>query len=131
MNNDTPKTKHEKRCAQIADQLTAIIMGDTGYVGPEKFKALTLRLAEQLLDDDSSEVRLLEAVADIAFLAGAQRYHSGDSREDVAQFIAWAREFEPRREVSDDGEETYDGEDYMTAIEEFSVSKFKEKGKWE
>lgn len=112
------------------DQLTAIIMGDTGYVGPEKFKALTLRLAE-LLDDDSPEVRLLEAVADIAFLAGAQRYHSGDSREDVAQFIAWAREFEPRREVSTAGEETYDGQDYMTAIEEFSVSKFKEKGKCE
>lgn len=74
------------------------------------------------------ETRLLEAVADIAFLAGAQRYHSGDSREDVSQFIAWAREFETRREVSDDGEETYNGENYMIAIEEFSVSKFREKG---
>jgi len=77
------------------------------------------------------ETRLLEAVADIAFLAGAQRYRSGDSRKDVSQFIAWAREFETRREVSDDGEETYNGENYMIAIEEFSVSKFKENGCWE
>jgi len=48
-------TEHEKRCAQIVDQLTAIIMGDTGYVGPEKFKALTLRLAELLPESDAME----------------------------------------------------------------------------
>jgi hypothetical protein len=48
MSDDTPRAEHEKRCAQIVDQLTPIIMGDTGYVGPEKFKALTLRLAELL-----------------------------------------------------------------------------------
>ena len=38
--------------------------------------------------------QLCEVVADIAFIAGAQKYHSGDSREDCRNFILWAQEFE-------------------------------------
>lgn len=39
---------------------------------------------------------LCEAVADIAFLAGDYKYYSGDSREDIASFIQWGKEFEKR-----------------------------------
>jgi len=64
--------------------------------------------------------RLLETVADIAYIAGAKRFHSGDSRQDIAHFIQLARQFEKARKVKD-GNETYFGKDYMTAIEEFTL----------
>lgn len=37
---------------------------------------------------------LCEAVADIAFIAAKENYHTDDSREMIAQFILWAKEFE-------------------------------------
>lgn len=67
--------------------------------------------------------RPLETVADIAFIAGAKRYHSGDSRQDVQDIITWAAEFEQWREVDAQGNETYHGKDYLTAIEEFALNK--------
>jgi hypothetical protein len=71
--------------------------------------------------------RLLETVADIAFLAGLRTYHSGDSRADVQQFIAWANEFEKLRTITD-GVESYGGENYMIAIEKFAYDKIKQSG---
>jgi hypothetical protein len=77
---------------------------------------------------DNPFKRRLEAVADIAFVAGAYRYHSGDSRKDVEDFIAWADEFESTRTCPPDGNETYNGKDYMTAVAEFAEIKLKEEG---
>jgi len=64
--------------------------------------------------------RLCEVVADIAFLAGAKRYHSGDSREDVQHFIEWAAEFERVHASTAWGT----GEDdYLIAVEAFALAK--------
>lgn len=73
-----------------------------------------------ILKTDPHAKRLLEAVADIAFIAGAHRYHSGDSREDIDLIIDGAFRFEAKRKVDEQGNETYDGGDYMTAIEGFA-----------
>jgi hypothetical protein len=73
-----------------------------------------------ILATDPEARRLLEAVADIAFIAGANHYHSGDSRQDTDLFIKGAFEFEKKRKVDEKRNETYDGEDYMTAIERFA-----------
>lgn len=67
-----------------------------------------------------TKTHVLETALDIAYLAGAKRYHSGDSRADIDTFIAWANEFETHLCVDADGNETYFGEDYLTAIEEFT-----------
>lgn len=67
--------------------------------------------------------RRLETVADLAYLAGAKRFHSGDSRADVTWFIRLAEEFETLRRVDADGNETYRGKEYMAAIEEFAFEK--------
>jgi hypothetical protein len=74
---------------------------------------------------ESGVSRLLETVADIGYMAGSIRYYSGDSREDVQQFIAWANEFETRRRVHANGMETYGdgGVNYMLAIEQFTMDK--------
>jgi hypothetical protein len=37
---------------------------------------------------------LCEAVADITYIASAENYRTNDSREMIAQFIEWAKEFE-------------------------------------
>jgi hypothetical protein len=74
----------------------------------------------------STGPRLLETISDISFLAGAIRYHSGDSREDIQQFIAWAKEFEAGRKMIVMGSEKverYNGMDYLSAIEAFAYSK--------
>lgn len=73
-----------------------------------------------ILATDPEARRLLETVADIAFIAGAKDYHSGDSRQDIDLFIKGAFEFEKKRKVDEKGNETYDDEDYMTAIERFA-----------
>ncbi len=70
----------------------------------------------------NSTQRLLETVADIAYLAGASRHYSGDSREDLQQYITWAEAFE-RLRVVQGGDETYNGQPYMEAIEIFMQDK--------
>lgn len=124
-------TEHEKRCAFIIDQLSPIISERTGYVGPDTFDILTARLAEILPEDPaqkdgaagSASVRLLETVADIAWLAGAKKYHGGDSREDISRFIEWAKEFEGGLSIDQEGNQTYYGDDYMIAIEKFALAR--------
>jgi hypothetical protein len=67
--------------------------------------------------------RIQEAVADIAYIAGGRGYYSGDSRQDIADFIKWAEEFERLYKLDALGNETYNGKDYMTAVEEFTNAK--------
>ena len=64
---------------------------------------------------------LCEDVADIAFIAGAAKYYSGDSREDIANFIAWAKEFEEQNNNIEWGVTSED--DYIDAICKFTEYK--------
>jgi hypothetical protein len=77
---------------------------------------------------DSPFNRRMEAVADIAQMAGLYRHHSTDSRKDISDYIQWAEEFEQARVVDPDGNESYFGKDYMTAIEEFTLRKLEAEG---
>jgi len=61
---------------------------------------------------------LCEALADIAYLAGRESYYGGDSREDVANFIKWAQEFEAKHKDND-----WEGGDYIETIETFAAKK--------
>jgi len=64
------------------------------------------------------QMKLLEAVADIAYAAGHAGFTTDDSREDVQLFIQWAQEFET----------TFDerGQDYMESIDDFVAKKMNE-----
>lgn len=68
---------------------------------------------------------LCEAVADIAFLAGEEKYYSGNARQDIADFIEWAKEFE----LINAGIEWGVNSDieYIDAITEFAYSKMRNK----
>jgi hypothetical protein len=68
-----------------------------------------------------SNRKLLESVADISYIAGNSRYHSGNSRADVSEFIYWAEEFEKKHKDTD-----WDQEDYLTEIIDYTNSKLKE-----
>lgn len=67
--------------------------------------------------------RLCEVVADIAYIAGALKFYSGDSREDIERMITWAVEFEAQftKEREDAGE-------YMGDVELFAYTKLREQG---
>lgn len=62
--------------------------------------------------------KLLEALADISYFAGQREYYTGDSRADILDFIWWAKEFEHIHRNTN-----WDSEDYMLAIELYSVAK--------
>jgi len=64
--------------------------------------------------------KLFEAIADIAFLAGQKGFFSGDSREDIAEFIKWANEFETIHEDTN-----WDEVDYITCMEAFTLNKLR------
>ena len=64
--------------------------------------------------------KLFEAIADIAFLAGQKGFFSGDSRQDIAEFIRWAQEFETIHEDTN-----WDEVDYITAMEAFTENKLR------
>jgi hypothetical protein len=64
--------------------------------------------------------RLLEALADIAYLAGQKGFFSGDSRNDIAEFIIWAKEFEEIHDETD-----WDEVDYIETIEAFTLNKLR------
>jgi hypothetical protein len=64
--------------------------------------------------------KLLETLADIAYMAGQRGFFSGDSREDIAEFISWAKEFEALNEDTD-----WDETDYQLAIEAFMDNKLR------
>ena len=64
--------------------------------------------------------KLLETIADISFIAGENKFFTGDSRADVSEFIIWANEFEKKNSKTN-----WDDVDYLLAIEEFTSQKIK------
>jgi hypothetical protein len=68
-----------------------------------------------------SNLKILEAVADIAYTAGHEKYTSGDSRQDVFNFIWWAEQFEEIHLNTN-----WHQEDYMQKIDEFAGQKIRE-----
>ncbi|WP_447641952.1 MULTISPECIES: hypothetical protein [Chitinophagaceae] len=62
--------------------------------------------------------KLLETVADISYHAGQKEYYSGNSREDIANFIWWAKEFENIHRKTD-----WEKTDYMLTIEAYTDDK--------
>lgn len=63
--------------------------------------------------------RLIETVADIAYIFGSQGYFSGDSRADIQEVIYLAKEFE--KQNSD-----WEKVDYLNLIHDYSYSKLQE-----
>jgi hypothetical protein len=64
-----------------------------------------------------------ETLADIAYAAGKAGYYSGDSREDIQQFIWWAIEFEKKySKVKWDNGKL----DYIEEIEKYIQGKLEE-----
>ena len=64
--------------------------------------------------------KLLETVADIAYIAGQQKFYSGNSRADISEFIYWAHEFEKKNLKTN-----WDESDYILTIEEFTNEKMR------
>lgn len=62
--------------------------------------------------------KLLEAVADISYYAGQKGYFSGNSREDILNFIWWAKEFQHFHKDTD-----WNSTDYILMIEAFAQDK--------
>jgi hypothetical protein len=71
-----------------------------------------------LTGDLMRKIKLLEAIADIAYIAGYHKYSSGDSRLDASLFLAWANEFEKLHKITD-----WEQADYISLIEEFTENK--------
>jgi hypothetical protein len=68
-----------------------------------------------------NNLKLLQAVADISYIAGYEKHYSGNSRFDISEYIWWAKEFEQIHKKTD-----WDNEDYMLAIEQFATEKIKQ-----
>lgn len=62
--------------------------------------------------------KLLETIADIAYCAGQKGYFSGNSREDILNFIWWAKEFEKSYKDAD-----WDKIDYILSVEAYANNK--------
>jgi len=72
---------------------------------------------------DDKTYSLCEAVADIAYIAGENKYYTGDSRHDNLAFITWAVEFE---EINNGVKWGIDSNiDYIDAITSFTEDKLK------
>ena len=81
-----------------------------------------------MIDDNDIARRMQETIADIAYIAGQQGHYSGDSRADIHAYILWANEFEQDRWLDESGNESYNGQDYMTAVQVFAEGKRREAG---
>lgn len=68
-----------------------------------------------------NNLKLLQAVADISYIAGYEKHYSGNSRFDISEYIWWAKEFEQIHKKTDWG-----NEDYMLAIEQYANDKIKQ-----
>lgn len=66
-------------------------------------------------------MKMIETVADIAYIAGYHKYYSGNSRLDISEYIQWAVEFEKINQKTD-----WDEADYMLLVEEFTENKIKD-----
>lgn len=111
----------------------AIVCNDTGKVyfidnamrnNRSVLEAIKDATAKAMVDSkelSGTVYSLCEAVADIAFIAGLHKYYGGDSREDVSNFILWAREFEEKWKGKKWGEEG--DEDYIEEVTKFAYQK--------
>lgn len=77
---------------------------------------------------EKSAYSLNEAVADIAFRAGEKKYYSGNSREDMDNFIEWAKEFEALNHDAEWGVNTEN--DYIDEVLAFADAKMNKKEVW-
>jgi hypothetical protein len=68
------------------------------------------------------KTKILETIADIAYIAGYHKYYSGDSRLDASLFLEWATEFEKLHHKT-----AWEQKDYISLIEEFTENKIKAK----
>ena len=83
-------------------------------------------MAELTLPTNKEKVfSLCEAVADIAYIAGEREYYSGNSRQDIHDFIHWAQEFEALHVNIEWGINS--DLEYIEAIEQFTHDKLKDK----
>ena len=67
-----------------------------------------------------NNLKLLETVADISYIAGCKKYYSGNSRVDISEYIIWAKEFEKNHRNTD-----WDNINYMLVIEKYAIEKIK------
>ena len=67
-----------------------------------------------------NNLKLLETVADISYIAGCEKYYSGNSRVDISEYIIWAKEFEKNHRDTD-----WNNIDYMSVIEKYAIEKIK------
>jgi hypothetical protein len=112
-------------------------------VHPDDSYKLAAIVDNTLLDAQKTEIRadlltrltkegdiksLIETSCDIAYFAGFHGHHSGDSREDLDAYLAWAIEFESARVIDEHGDQRYFGRDYLEAAEIFARKKLHEAG---
>jgi len=63
-------------------------------------------------------LKLLETLANIAYIAGYKRYYSGTYQDDINEFISWATEFELMHKNTN-----WKKLNYRYAIEQFAKDK--------
>lgn len=63
--------------------------------------------------------KLLESIADIAYITGNKGYFTGDSRADISTIIYLAKQFEKINKVTD-----WNRNDYFLEIETFAKENF-------
>ena len=64
---------------------------------------------------------LLEALADIAYTAGTERYRVEDSRQVIGNLIEWALEFDALHQTTN-----WEEEDYLLTIDAFAYGKIRD-----
>lgn len=80
-----------------------------------------------ILHKEQKGIPILETVADIAYAAGVKRHYSGNSREDMQEYIRLAEQFEKEYAHIDWNNQEIDDDfiDYMDAIEDFIAENLK------
>lgn len=61
---------------------------------------------------------LYEILSDISYIAGECNFFTGDSRQDISEFIRWAHEFHEAYDKANWGEI-----DYIETIHQFTLKK--------
>ena len=63
---------------------------------------------------------LLEALADIAYTAGIERYRVDDSRQIMTNLIEWAKEFDRLHQLTN-----WEDVDYIETVDKFTYGKLR------
>lgn len=81
--------------------------------------------ADRKLVEDKHQYGIYENIANIADLGGAYGYYTGNSVEDMTNYIKWGKEFEEKfKEVAWGENEDYP--DYFDAIYDFALTRMAE-----